>query len=430
MRILEAIKKFIASPNVRNGTIYTIFSFVNRGLGFVLLLLLAGYLSQDDYGSLNLFNTFVTLVGILITLGTTGFVSIAFFQKSREDLNRIIGFSLWVTTIVLIFLALILYLFPEFCRNIIGVDIEYLYIALFICYTTEISNLNLILWQMEEKPVAYGVFTSILALCNFALTLWFIIGLKMNWEGRAFSQLIVSSALGAYSFYFLFKQKYISFTGIGKALILETFAYGLPLLPHMMSFWFKQGCDRYIIKFFWDATSVGVYSFALNFAAIIGMIGTAFNASNSVFIYKNLSIGYAKTRESLLKVTKVMTIVYLVVFILVWIGSACLIPYIIPKYDSSIALLFPICLGAFAQCLYLLYVNYLFFYKRTRQLMYITFSTAIIQLLLSVILTRFSIVWTAYVSMFISVCTFLLVLWYAKRIIQENNPEGMSVLSE
>lgn len=425
MNLHSRIKTFITSPNVRNGAIYTIFSFINRGLSFILLLLLASYLTTDDYGLLNLFTTFVTLVGILITLGTTSYVSIAFFRKSRQDLNKIIGFALFVTTLALIFISIILLLFPSQAQAISGIGLEYLFIALFICYTTEVSNMNLLLWQLEEKPVSYGVFTLVMAICNFSLTLWFIIGLKMNWEGRAYSQLLVSSILGAYSFWFIVKRKYISFSIFNKSLIVEVLAYGLPLIPHMMSFWFKQGCDRYIIKFFWDASSVGIYSFALNFAAIIGMIGTSFNASNSVFMFKNLAQGYVNRKQILQKITRVMIGLYAVVFIAIWLGSALGIPLFLPKYIDSITLLLPVCLGAFAQCLYLLYVNYLFFYKKTRQLMLITFGTALLQFAVSVWLTRYSILYTAYTSMAISIITFLGVYLISLRIlhIQEQMPE-------
>lgn len=420
MRMMVLLKNILNSKNIRNGAIYTIFSFLNRGLGFILLLILAGCLNPSDYGSLNLFNTFITLVGIFITLGTTGYVSVAFFQKDRESLNRIIGLSLFVTSIVLIMLSLILLIVPYEVQRITGIGLNYLFVALLICYTSEISNLNLVLWQVEEKPLSYGVFTFILAIFNFIFTLWFIVGLKMNWEGRVYSQLIVSLSLGIYSIYFIIKHNYISFLFLKKSIVIDTLSYGIPMIPHLMSFWFKQGCDRYVIQYYWDASYVGVYSFALNFAAIINMIGTAFNSSNSVYIFKNLSLGYVVTKGVLMRITHVMTWVYLVLTLTVWSCSSLLIPIILPKYVTCIPLLLPICIGAFAQCLYLLWVNYLFYYKRTKQLMYITFSTAILQLIISIILTGFTIIYTAYISMSISIITFGLVAWYAKRTINYN----------
>lgn len=183
----------------------------------------------------------------------------------------------------------------------------------------------------------------------------------------------------------------------------------------MLSFWLKQGMDRYIINYYFSSTDVGIYSFALNFGSIIGIIGTAFNANNSVFMYKSLTKGYYQARKSLNHIAKLMFFIFLACSVIVWIGSYELIPYVLPKYTNSKPLLFPICCGAFFQCLYLLFVNYLFFYKKTQQLMYITFTTAIIQCILSLILTKYSILWTAYISMSVSLLTTLSVYYLSKK---------------
>lgn len=416
----KRISRFLSSTSIRNGAIYTLFSFINRGIGFILLLILAGYLKPGDYGYLNLFNTFITLVGLLITLGTTGYVSVSFFQRSRDELNRIIGFSLAVTTAVLILISLSLVAFPDSIQHIVGIDYKYLWIAIFICYCTELTNLNLNLWQLEEKPVSYGIATFIIAILNFCLTFYFIVGLKMNWEGRAYSQLLVSSGVGLYSVYFLIKRQYVDIKTINKDIVVETLAYGLPLVPHLMSFWFKQGCDRYVINYYWDSSYVGLYSFAINFASIISMIGTAFNASNSVYIFKNLSKGYDQSKATLRKINRMMIMIYLVIFILVAIGSCIFIPYFISRYEGSVAYIFPVCFGAFWQCLYLLYVNYLFYYKRTKQLMYITFSTALLQFGISVLVTKYSVLYTAYSSMVISMITFIAVFLLVRKTIKVN----------
>lgn len=415
------ISRLLSSSNIRNGAIYTLFSFVNRGIGFILLLILAGYLKPGDYGYLNLFNTFVTLVGLLITLGTTGYVSVSFFQKSREDLNRIIGFSLSLTTTVLIVLSLLLVIFPMEIQRVVGIGYKYLWIAIFICYCTEITNLNLNLWQLEEKPISYGVATLIIAILNFCLTFYFIVGLKLNWEGRAYSQLLVSTGVGIYSVYFLIKRQYVAIRSINKVIVVETLAYGLPLVPHLMSFWFKQGCDRYVINYYWDSSYVGLYSFAINFASVISMIGTAFNASNSVYIFKNLAKGYGQSKAILSKINRAMTMIYLAIFICVAIGSSIFIPYFLNRYAGSVAYIFPVCFGAFWQCLYLLYVNYLFYYKRTKQLMYITFSTALLQFGISLIVTKYSVLYTAYSSMVISILTFVAVFLLVRKTTRNYN---------
>ena len=52
---------------------------------------------------------------------------------------------------------------------------------------------------------------------------------------------------------------------------------------------------------------------------------------------------------------------------------------------------------AFFVCVYLIYTNYLFFFKKTKMLMYITVSSAIIHLLLSLVFTRYNLYITTIV---------------------------------
>ena len=402
-------KQITKSQNFRHGVLYTIFSFINNGINFILLLILAHYLCPHDYGLLNLFTTFITLLNILISLSTTGYVSVSFFQKSKETLRKIIFIALSTTTGMLLMLSCILLLFPEFLERSIGVEIKYLWIGVLICYFQVFNSLNLDIWRLEEKPVSYGIYGVSFAVCNFILSFWLIVGMQKGWEGRVYAWFLLAIIYFIVSVVFLLKRRYLVFSKPSGLLFKETYLYALPLLPHATSYWLKQGVDRYIINYFYDQSTVGYYSFAMNFAAIIMMIGTAFNATNSVYIFKKLANGYAPVKNVLAKQTKLMTILFGLIGILVAISAIGLIYWFIPRYSESMGYILPLCIGAFFQCLYLLWVNYLFFYKKTRQLMYITFSTAILQILLSLWLTRYSSMYTAYISMVIMALTMLFV---------------------
>ena len=121
------------------------------------------------------------------------------------------------------------------------------------------------------------------------LTVVFVVGIHWDWEGRAYAHIISCLVLGIASVYILFKKQYLRKTLPSKYEVVESLKFGVPLIPHSMSFWVRQGADRYIINYFMTQAAVGLFSFAYNFANIIQMIGNAFNASNSVNIYKILS---------------------------------------------------------------------------------------------------------------------------------------------
>lgn len=409
MDFKNQLKQIVKSKNFKHGMLYTVFSFINSGISFILLLILAKYLTPYAYGKLNLFTTFVTLVNILITLCTTSYIPVSFFQKDRETLRKIILIVFGTTSLMLVVISSSLLFFPTFIEKSIGVPITYLWLGLLICYFQVFNSVNLDIWRLEEKPVNYGVYSVSFAICNFGLSFWLIVGLKLGWEGRVYAWSLLAVLYFIISILFLIRRRYLVFSKPNVILIKETLLYAVPLLPHTFSFWLKQGLDRYIINYFHGQEVVGYFSFAMNLASIIVIVGVAFNATNSVYIYKQLTDGYEKVKKKLTKQILLMTVVFLTVSIGVMIFAWSLIVYGIPKYNNSLRYILPLCLGGFFQCIYLLWVNYLFYYKKTVRLMYITVSTALLQLVLSIWLTRYSPLYTAYISMGVMLLTSLCV---------------------
>lgn len=409
MYFKDQLKQIVKSKNFKHGILYTVFSFINSGISFILLLILAKFLTPYTYGKLNLFTTFVTLVNILISLCTTSYIPVSFFQKDRETLRKIILIVFATTSFMLVVISGLLLLFPDFIGKSIGVPIKYLWLGLLICYFQVFNSVNLDIWRLEEKPVSYGVYSVSFAVCNFVLSFWLIVGLGLGWEGRVYAWGLLAVLYFIISILFLVRRRYLVFSKPSIVLAKETLIYALPLLPHTFSFWLKQGLDRYIINYFHGQEIVGYFSFAMNLASIIVIVGAAFNATNSVYIYKQLTDGYEKVKKKLAKQTLLMTVVFLVVSMGVMVFAWGLITYAIPKYTNSIRYILPLCLGGFFQCVYLLWVNYLFYYKKTVRLMHITLSTALLQLALSIWLTRYSPLYTAYISMGIMLLTALCV---------------------
>lgn len=412
--LLKGIRKLSHNSNLKAGALYTIFSFIYNGINFVLMLILAKFLVPSDYGSLNLFSTLVQVIGIIISLCTTSYVSVAFFQKDRETLRKIIWICFIVTSVVLGILSLVLIFAYDFMIRIVGIEIQYQWLALFICYFQVFTALNLDIFRLEEKPKIYGIYTISQGILNFIFTFLFIVDMKNGWEGRVYAWFITGCAFFALSIVLMYKSTYLKPTIFSKSLVKETLIFSIPIIPHLASFWLKQGIDRYIINFFYGTSEVGVYSFAMNLAAIIAIVGNAFNSSNSVYIYKKLSEGYDTVKVSLRKQAVLVSAVFVIVAGLVILFSWGLIYFFLSKYTASIEYIIPLGIGALFQCIYLLYVNYLFYYKKTLLLMSITFTTGLLQLGLSLWLTRYSVLFTAYISMGISILTAMSVMLFAK----------------
>lgn len=410
------INKILKNSLLKNGALFAFFSFLNSGINFLLLLVLANFISPTEYGELNLFNTFVTLLAIFISLNATGIIAVDFFTSDKKHLCRMLNTVLCLSTISLGFFSLLLLLFSSFFEATIGLSIEYQWMGLLVCYAQVFSVINLDIWRLEEKPVSYGLYSVATIIANFVLTLVLVICFKQGWLGRLYAQVSVSALFFFISIYFLKHRGYLVNIIPTKKSIKAALNFGVPLIPHNASIWVRQGLDRYIINYFYLATQVGLYSFAYNFANIIQIIGLAFNATNSVYIYKNLAKNDESVKPVLRHQTRMMIIFFIVITVLVCIGTIIFIPICIPEYVGAIPYLIPLCISALFQCIYYLFVNYIFYYKKTKQLMYITFSLSLLHLILSVTLTRYSVMYTAYVTMFVNFAVLLSVFLYSRRI--------------
>lgn len=412
---------FLLNSNFRNGTLFTVFSFLNSGISFLLLLLLANYLNPDDYGLLNLFNTFVSLLSVFVCLCSTSYLSVSYFQRTKQEFSEILNAVILITNIVASFLCLNILIFPTLFENLIGINSDSLLLGLLICYTQVFITIVLEIWRIEEKVFSYGIFSFLIALLNLALTFLLVLALNNGWIGRVYSQVMVTSLFFIISLLVLFQKKYLFWKCFqyNKKRLTDLLFFSIPLMPHLLSFWLRQGVDRYIINYYFSTADVGYFSFATNIANIVTIVGSAFNASYSILIYKKMAEGYSfETKKLLSKHTRIMLVTFVLLTTFLILGATVCIPLFFAQYNNSVVLIIPLCISSFFQCLYLLYVNYLFYYKKTKELMFITFSLSVLQVILSLWLTKFGLMFTACISMFITGLIALSICLYSKKLLK------------
>lgn len=406
------------NPTIKNGVLFSFFSFLNSGMNFLLLIIIAKFISPEGYGKLNIFNTTTMLLGFLIHLNTQGIISINFFKRSRTYFSKTINTVFLITLSCLFIYGGIFYILEEYLIAYLNISKFILYIALFICFFQTFNNINLDLWRLEEKPISYGLYSFGYVIANFILTIFLIVQLNSGWIGRVYAQLITTILFFIFAIFFMVKRRYLRPLLPVREHVKEALSFGIPLIPHTTSFWLRQGLDRYIINSSYSASVVGLFSFSYNFANIIQIIGSAFNATNSVFIYKSLSKhdNVEDIRTKLKKQTKSMILFYTIITILICILSSLFISIFFPQYIESLEFIIPQCLGAMCQCFYLLFVNFLFYYKKTKILMYITFGFSLFHVVLSLLLTKYSVFYTAYIGLLSNLLIALGVYLYSRKI--------------
>lgn len=401
----------------KGAAFFSFYSFINSALNFVLLLSIANLLSSTGYGELNLYTTLVTLLGFFISLNSAGYISTVFFYKRKESIRKLINVCIILTTIVLIFYFFILTVCSCFKDTIFNIPILYAMIAGVVCYSQLFTTIILDIWRLESNLKNYGLFSCSVVVFRVLLTI-IIIKISDNWVGFPISQFIITLMAAICAILFLIHKDYLKCELPSKKEFLETLRFGIPLIPHSISSWIRQGFDRYVISIYYPFGIVGEYSLCFNIANIIHILGLAFNSYFSVFLYKELSKDehVDESRKKLRRQTIQITYFFIIVTIIGIFLSKILCPVLFPQYNISLLILIPLCFSAFFQSIYYLFVNYLFFFKKTVILMYITVSISFIHLLLSIFLIKISVIYAAYITLASNALITILVILYSKKL--------------
>lgn len=418
----HTFQKIRGNKTLINGSLFSLYSFMGRGISFLLLMLLANYIPPAEYGNLSLFNTVVSFVTIFMALSTEGYFSISYFKKTEDEFKKNFTAIYLLGISTLLFFILIVFIGGIYISEALQLPQKLLLYAVVISFLTFSFHIQQNYFRVQEKVVTYGYYSIGYAILNFLLAISFVTILQLGWTGIVNAQLLCTSIFGVLAI-FTFVKSGLFRPDWNKKRYREIVAWGLPMLPHHATSWIRQGLDRYIINFFYTIYEVGIFSFALNVSNIIVMIGVAFNATNSVALYKTLSnktMDGSQKMEILKRQTQKIRQIYVAATIMVVLLMSTIAYLALPKYKESIPFFGILSVSALFQCLYFLYCNYLFYYGKTKTLMYITFGTSVLHLLLSLAMTRFSLYCTATIYVIVQGTILFFVIRKSRELIQQN----------
>lgn len=420
--MLNSFHKIKSNTTLIKGGLFSIYSIINRGFSFLFLLILANYITPSEYGFLSLFNTFLMLVGYFIAFSTEGYISISYFKEKKEGVTKSLSCIIFNSLIVSLLFLIILLLYGNVLAELLHLPLSVLYMSIIICFFTLVVNVYLDLFRVQEKIQQYGVISITNASSNFILSLVLIVVLSMGWTGRVYAQMLCYAVLGSIALFSFLKNGLVKKIDWKhwKSMII----WGMPLIPHLATNFIRQGCDRYIINYCYSIDEVGYFSFALNLANIIVMIGGGFNQSNAVDICRILGDKEMSIRDKerhLMNQKSTLFRIYTLSALIIVILVSFFVPIIFPKYEQSVFYFILLAVYAYFFCIYLLYTNFLFFYEKTKSIMYVTFSCSFLHLSLSLLLTNLSLYVTCFIYCFSQALIAYLIRNKASKVMRDNN---------
>ena len=418
---MKRFQSILSHPLLKASFIYTICDAINKAVPFFILPVLSHYLLPSDYGLVANFGVLAGILNLLVLLTMDGAISVNFHRLTRNEIREYVFNAFLISSFSFLLIFAIFFFIQKPLVNLLEIPFKYQVLCLIMAFFNMISSINLIIWRLEEKPLNFGVYGIGNTLVNIVSSLILVITYKLGWQGRIIGMSIAVILFGLYSWIYLVKFNYIKLRFKIKY-FRDALLFGLPLLPHALSFWLRSGIDRIYITHFWGAEQVGLYATGFQFGLLISFLIGAFNNAFSPYLFKTLST----TVEPKLSVNKrkLVKMTYAILLGLIFAGvlfiffSKFIIEYWFSKeyLDSFEYVTWAIGAQVF-NGFYLLFVNYIFFVKKTKQLATITMICALIQVILSYFLIReLGPIGAAYSTMAVSVINFILVMFYSAKV--------------
>lgn len=301
-------KKFLGSA-----AIYAIANIVNASIPFLMLPVLTRLLSPTDYGLVAMFATTITVLGAFTGLNVHGAISIRYFQQDKFHLPSYIKTSLGVLAVSTALIVFLLWLGAAPLESLTHLPKEWLLLATLVSGTQFIIQIQLAVWQAENKPLQYGTLKITQSLIDASLSLYLILLAGYFWEGRTGGQALAVGLFALISLVTLYRGGWLK-GKLNSGHAENLLRFGLPLVPHTIGGLLIALMDRYIVSNVLGLADAGVYMAGLQLGMAMGLVADAFVKAFGPWLNKQLTLNTIEAEK------RIVGAVYLSFFLFAILG--------------------------------------------------------------------------------------------------------------
>lgn len=367
----------------RNALILTFGKICTQFVSFLLLPLYTALLLPEEYGIVDLFNTYITL---LVPLFNWQFENglFRFMLDCRGEHKK--QKELFSTVLTTNFVQIFIYLIVFFIAS------PYIHSEYKIFLALDVA-VNIVMNTLLQFPRGLGKngiysFASFLAAAStVGLNVVFIAGFRWGAYGLFIATLLAKIITCIYLAIATKIWKYYAIVSVSKRTFKEVFSYSLPLVPNNLSWWIVGVSDRTIVSKAISITANGIYSVANKFSSVYITFYNVFNLSwtESVALHLFDDDGEEFIEDTLNTLFKIFSCICLFMI-------SCM-PFVFPlmvnaNYNDAyyqipillIAVLFQVIVGLYSA----IYVAL----KKSVEIAKTSFGAAVINVLINVILIK------------------------------------------
>lgn len=359
---------------------YTICNILQKIAPWVVMFILTHGLTLSQYGVYSIFLSWFGIVEIIVTLriyAGSYIVELVQNNLSRESYTATIQ-KLYL--ILVTFWLCFYFIFYKIITRIIDLDFYLILLMLISFYGTTSYELWIAQQRVENNynniliaTFLYGIIGPVLgALSIFLIKTSNVILIMLLI--KTVIQLMVSIP-------FIITNIKKDLKKLDFYLIIETLKYNIPLMPYYFSTVLLNQADRLMIKEYINYEKAGIYNVAYSIGMMLFIISGALNLSLQTFLFKKLKNKDINKKSNLILMGTVivalgaLTIILFSPEIILILGGK--------QYIEAIWIIPPVVISVLVMFIYQQFINLLFYFKKTKEIMFVSMISAIINMLLN-----------------------------------------------
>ncbi|MFA6129456.1 MAG: oligosaccharide flippase family protein [Candidatus Omnitrophota bacterium] len=406
------IERLYFSALIRNSSIYLGSNLINSVIPFLLLPVLTRYLSPSDYAIVAMFQILSSLLFPVISLSVQGAVTIKYFDKDRIILPRYIGNCLFIICFNTLIMGFLFYCFGSFISGISLFPLTWLWSPLLFAFAQTLVMLVLTLWIVQSKAISHTLFQILMSFLNVMFTIFFVVALKKNWEGRIEAQLITTVIFAFLSLIYLCKKRLVDFT-FNFGYIKNALRYGVPLIPHEIGGLLMMYIDRFLLMNMKGAADTGVYTVAFQIASIFGIMVHSFHKAYVPWLFEKIKTNDFLVKLKIVKLTYLYFVVVLIMAVAYSLIASWALKFIVGKNFTGAGIyIIWFTIGSAFIGMYYMVSTYLLFAEKTYVLGLATFFITVLNSILTFFLIKVNGVLGAAQSALITNLFYFALVWF------------------
>lgn len=386
------ISDFLHKGAVKNTAAYAITDCIGRGISFLMLPIVSRYVVPSELGIAANFDVLQQILVLLAGMAIVNAITYFYYGRSKENVAKLVSSLLALVGGTLLIVSALVLVFTVDVQKYLHLGIALQCLAFVSSMAMLINALDFNLLRLEENVKQFSALQILQSLTNVIMVVIFVISLRMEGLGKILSNALNITMLSFVHLFILYKKHYLT-RHIDMASIKTFLKFGIPLLPHSLSFWIKGGMDKILLTTFCGLSANGIYSMAMSFGAVYQLFSMSFSNAYGPYLQKRLSMmtptNEKREKQRIVKLNYAVMLGFVGVYFFVVAFCWLVIEFILDdKYKPSFDFIPWIMLSQTIYMMYNLVIQFPYTVKKTLGLGIITFTGSVIQCTMTYLFLR------------------------------------------